>query len=178
MKIKVFLVLFLGVISQCAFAQKHMKFMGIPIDGNVDVFCEKLSQNGFVNNECSKDIISLKGLFYGEESLVDVHFDASTKIVYEVSVSIIKEMDFLTEKIQKSIMNAIEEKYKHKKETVNPKLMQYNYYIFDQFDPIGMIQTFIIGPYASESLKESMLSLTYIDVENYLMIERKKRNDI
>lgn len=148
--------------------------MGIPINGDIYSFSKKLEQKGFLKGEDEMNGgSSFDGRFFGEEAYVDVHFDPETKIVYEVSVSIIKKYSWELIKIQKDIMETIEEKYTCEKEIKNVQLNQFDYYLYERYNPIGMIQTFIL-----DLRSESMLSISYLDVENYLNIENKKRNDV
>ena len=80
--------------------------------------------------------------------------------------------------IQRDYLKAVEDKYKFEKKVINQQLYQYDYYIFDGFDPIGLIQTFIVDSNTIQSTKEAMLSISYVDVENYMEYENRKRNDI
>lgn len=177
---KIIILLFLLVeFCQLSLAQKHMKFMGIPIDGNVSSFCNSLANKGFTKqNRATKEIVTFKGDFFGQDAIVDVNFDPNSKIVYSVNVSIVKNFGFELTVIQKEIMDIIEEKYSVKKELKNSQLKQFDYYILDGLDPIGMIQTYILDSQTIESLNESMLTIIYLDVENYLKIANRKRNDI
>ena len=75
-------------------------------------------------------------------------------------------------------MKGVEDKYKYERKVVNPQLYQYDYYIFDGFDPIGLIQTFIVDSNSVPTTQEAMLSISYVDIENYMNYENRKRNDI
>ena len=173
---KCIVVLCMGLISQCAFSQKHMKFMGIPIDGTINSFCEQLVEHGFMRDKnAPENMHCFIGKFYGEDANIDVEYDSYTQNVHSVAVSIIKKSTLFLYPIQRDILKAIEEKYKFRKDLVNPQLYQYDYYIFDDFDPIGLIQTFVIG---SDTPQGAMLNITYRDVENWLIMENRKNNDI
>lgn len=169
-------VLHMGLISQSAFSQKHMKFMGIPIEGTINIFCEQLLERGFIRDKSAPDNMHcFIGKFYGEDANIDVEYDPYTQIVHSVAVSIIKKSTLFLYPIQRDVLKAIEEKYKFKKDLVNPELYQYDYYIFDDYDPIGLIQTFVIG---SDTPQGAMLNITYRDVDNWLTMENRKNNDI
>lgn len=178
MKAKFILCLLFLISCLFSFSQKHMKFMGIPIDGNVYSFCEKLKAKGFVKNEEGNNIISYMGTFYGESAYIDVTYDPSNKNVYQVSASIIKQYPISLYSIQRDIMKAIEDKYKYRKEVKDVSISSYDYYIFDEFEPVGMIQTYILDMSKLQRTGESMLSISYLDVENYMKFEEKKRGDI
>lgn len=163
----------------CTYSQKHMGFMGIPIDGNANSFVNKLREKGF-----SKDIedipnaYCLTGKFYGEDANIQVDYAYDTHTVYSVTVYIVKRTGLALYSIQRDFLKAVEEKYKFKKETINSQLYQYDYYIYDGFDPVGLIQTFIVDSKTIQTAKEAMLSITYLDIENYMNYENRKRNDI
>ena len=42
------LVLFLCSFAICGFAQEHLSFKGIPIEGSMTAFCQKLKAKGFI----------------------------------------------------------------------------------------------------------------------------------
>ena len=178
-------VLFLFVSISMLNAQpvKHMKFMGIPIDGNAISFCQKLKEKGFSkdvddNEGNPSNAYCFKGNFYGEDAHIQVDYTHDSHTVYSVTVYIIKRTALALYPIQRDYLKAVEAKYRFKKKVINPQLYQYDYYIFDGFDPIGLIQTFIIDSNTIESTKNAMLSISYVDVENYLKYENRKRNDI
>lgn len=182
MKLRIFVACIVMMIPLCMLSQKHMKFMGIPIDGNAYSFCQKLEEKGFLmdrdgGNE-SMDVCSFIGKFYGEDAHIDVEYTHDTHIVYSVTVSIIKSSALSLYSIQRDYLRAVEEKYKYEKNTLDPQLYKYDYYIYDGYDPVGMIQTFIVSPDTFQSMTEAMLSITYLDVENYMNYEKRKRNDI
>lgn len=153
--------------------------MGIPIDGNVYSFGELLKEKGFSKDpKETESTITFTGKFYDENAYIDVTFDNSNKIVYEVSVSIIKSLAFELTAVQRDIMQTIEDKYVCKKDTKDASLYQYDYYIFEDNAPIGMIQTYILDTSLFKPGGESMLTISYIDVENYMKYEERKRKDI
>ncbi len=172
-------LLFLFTASVCCFSQKHFKFMGIPINGNVNTFCEKLKSKGF-----SKDVGEVKnayclvGKFYDEEANLQVNYDPSNGVVYSITVYIIKGSLLAVHPTQRDILKAVEDKYIFEKKEINPQLYQYDYYIYDGLDPIGLIQTFIVDSRTIPTTKEAMLNITYTDIENFLNYENRKRNDI
>lgn len=176
---RIYLFIIATILSLNLFSQTHMKFMGVTMDGNINVFCDKLISLGLkLDDEQLKNAVCLKGKFYNEDAFFQVDYDTDTKDVYSVSVNIIKKYGFENCTLQRDILKAVEEKYTYKKETKSRELYQYDYYIFDGYDPVGLIQTFIIDPQIIPSAKESMLNITYVDVENYLKFENRKRNDI
>lgn len=182
MKLRISTLCIVMIIPLYMLSQKHMKFMGIPMDGNAYSFCQKLEGKGFLKDKDggneSLNVCSYIGKFYGEDANIDVEYTHDTHIVYSVTVSIIKSTALSLYSIQRDYLRAVEEKYKFEKNVIDPQLYKYDYYIYDGYDPVGMIQTFIVSPDMVQSMREAMLSITYLDVENYMNYENRKRNDI
>ncbi len=174
------IILCLCFFYQYSYGQKHMKFMGIDIDGNVEQFCANLLKlNRFTREKANiPNAYCFVGKFYDEEASIRVEFDSDTKNVHSVAVDIVKDMFIEAYPIQRDILKAIEDKYTFKKEVINEKLYQYDYYIFDDIHPIGLIQTYIVDSNFIPSAKGALLNITYIDVDNILKHENRKRKDI
>ena len=86
-------VLFLAIaflLSITASAQtEHLKFKGIPIDGDFKAFAQKLVQKGFKQVEATPDGIILTGTFMATPGVtVVVYPDPSTKAVSAVAAMI------------------------------------------------------------------------------------------
>lgn len=172
-------LLFLLITLQYCFSQNHMKFMGVPIDGNVHSFCQKLISKGFVKDKGNvQNAYCLIGRFYDEDANIQVDYDPNNNIVYSVTVYIIKNSLITAYPVQRDILKAIENKYKYEKKTISPELYQYEYYIYEDSNFTGMIQTFIVDSKTIPTTKEAMISITYTDVDNYLNYENRKRKDI
>ena len=179
MKRRIFTFFIVLLIPLFVSSQKHMRFMGIPIDGSANLFCQKLMEKGFSKDkEEVANAHCFIGKFYGEDANIQVDYTHDTHIVYSVTVYIIKHSALSLYPIQRDFLKAVEDKYKFKKETINPQLYQYDYYIFDGLDPVGLIQTFIVDSKTIQATREAMLSITYLDVENYMDYENRKREDI
>lgn len=156
-----------------------MKFMGIPIDGKVSTFCNKLEGLGFYKDTGDVPNASCYvGTFYGEDAYVQVNYTHDTRTVYSVNVYIVKKSALVLYPILRDYLKGVEDKYKYDKKVINPQLHQYDYYIFDGLDPIGLIQTVIVDSNSVPMTQEAMLSIMYVDMENYMNYEKRKRNDI
>ncbi|MBR1415943.1 MAG: hypothetical protein IJ570_08805 [Prevotella sp.] len=166
--------------SLCGMSQKHMAFMGIPIDGDARLFRQKLvDTKGFTRE--SEDVTNgycLIGKFYDEEANIQINYDPSNHIVYSVNVYIIKRSTLAVLTIQRDVLKAVEDKYRYEKRVIDSDLYQYDYYIMDGLEPIGIIQTFIVDSKTIPTTKEAMVTFTYVDGENYLNYESRKREDI
>lgn len=154
--------------------------MGIPIDGNVGSFCEKLKSKGFTKDVGDvENAYCFVGKFYDEDANLQVKYDPANQVVYSVTIYIVKDGSLLSVyPIQRDILKAVEDKYKFEKKVIDPQLYQYDYYIYEDYDFVGLIQTFIVDSKTIPTTKSAMLSLTYMDIENYLNYENRKRNDI
>lgn len=96
------------------------------------MFCKKLVEKGFrKDTEDVNNAYYFIGKFYGEDANIQVDYTHDTHIVYSVTVYIVKHSALSLYPIQRDFLKAVEDKYKFKKETVNPQLYQYDYYIFD-----------------------------------------------
>lgn len=84
---KILLTIILAFIALSASSQDaHLKFKGIPVDGNYKAFAQKLVAKGFRQVEISDDGIALVGNFMATpDVMVVVYPDPSTKVVYNVS---------------------------------------------------------------------------------------------
>lgn len=94
---KLIIVLFLLTICNHAFSQSqskqkvqdHMKFMGIPINGDIRIFAQKLVEKGFVVTEKfnrSNNCITLTGLFTAKQCTIFVYGTQTTQIAWRVKV--------------------------------------------------------------------------------------------
>lgn len=112
---KYLLITLLFLLSVACLAQStaHLKFKGIPIDGNFKDFAGKLIQKGFTEVEATSDGILLSGNFMARPNvLVGVYPDPTSKVVSGVS-AMIEAGDSWTmiEKEYNSIVDTYKEKY-------------------------------------------------------------------
>jgi len=84
------LVLLVAAIASTAFAADHYSFMGVPMDGRISQFCNKLvSQKGLkiVERDDERGVYTLSGRFAGYTNCEFYVFDNdNTKQVYQVDV--------------------------------------------------------------------------------------------
>ncbi len=108
----VMLVLTLGVMAQT----QHMKFMGIPLNGTISAFHQKLVAKG-----CKPDVEYNKtapvgsrhfiGTFFGEKALIIVYYNAKTKVVYRAKACIDRSSEDDIIRKYNEVKSALEEKY-------------------------------------------------------------------
>ena len=108
----VMLVLTLGVMAQT----QHMKFMGIPLNGTISAFHQKLVAKG-----CKPDVEYNKtapvgarlftGTFFGENARIYVYYNAKTKVVYRAKACIERSSEDGIIQQYNEVKSALEEKY-------------------------------------------------------------------
>lgn len=78
------LILFSFAIA--SFAQEHLSFKGIPIEGSMTSFCQKLKAKGFTPIGSDNNITMFTGDFTGKKSTVGVIASDDNKNVFSVAV--------------------------------------------------------------------------------------------
>lgn len=105
----------LCLLVYCASAQQHMKFMGIPIDGNINNFTTKLKAKGATispnNKYAGKGLRIFDGEFYDRPCEFAVRYNKKTGTVYEVLTIIKSDTRHYLENLMEEIKNVIEDKY-------------------------------------------------------------------
>lgn len=69
---RILLTLALSLIMVGAYAQEHLSFKGIPIEGTMSSFCQKLKSKGFTAIGSQNNIRGFTGDFTGREATVGV----------------------------------------------------------------------------------------------------------
>ena len=90
---KTIVTLLLSLFCMIVQGQTHMKFMGIPLNGNVELFTQKLKAKGLTcdvaKTKASPSGVKIyKGVFMGEDSEFMICFNPKDKNVFAVEVSI------------------------------------------------------------------------------------------
>lgn len=93
------------------FTQDHLKFKGIPIDNNINVFSKELIKQGFTLSESKGNMIILKGEFVGKQCDVYIVGTKKTLLTWKVYISFNKE----------SSWNSLKSKYNELKEQFTAK---------------------------------------------------------
>lgn len=84
---RLILTLALTVLCLSAAAQGHIEFEGIPVDGPLTDFVDKLAASGFSEHGSGDTGAILKGKLYGRECTVIVKATPESGIVYAVNVT-------------------------------------------------------------------------------------------
>ena len=105
----------LFVIICCLFSimiqaqTEHLKFMGIPLDGSITAFQNKLQAKGIKYDAEGSRLLKVgcrcfKGTFSGEEADFYVYYNERTKIVYRAK-AVIKCLSKKMQKINSTHLN-------------------------------------------------------------------------
>lgn len=84
---KTFIALMLLLSASCGYAQEHLSFKGIPIEGSLNAFCQKLKSKGFVETDILDSNTRLfKGPFTGRQVTVGIAATDDGQDVFSVIV--------------------------------------------------------------------------------------------
>ena len=81
------ITLLLLAVTMSAFAEDHLKFMGIPIDGPLQNFCQALEKKNFQQEKMQDDRAKYEGSFTGKPAYVIVEATPKTQTVCDVLVA-------------------------------------------------------------------------------------------
>ena len=181
-----FLFLFLScLISISIYSQNdHIKFMGIPLNGSIDQFQNKLLSKGIKYDAKASKILesatrAYTGYFSGYKSRIMVYYDEKTKIVYRAK-AIIENYD------KDSRNNAYEDlkkklvlKYgeiKYEGEHNNYPAIGITVYD-DRYNILGSVSLFMSDP-IYEYMNEYYLHVDYEDLINSNKHENNTMDDL
>ena len=83
---KIFITLAVFFAAVSVMAQEHLSFKGIPIEGSMSEFCQKLKTKGFTSIGQENNISLFTGDFTGREATVGVTATDDGKNVFAVVV--------------------------------------------------------------------------------------------
>lgn len=70
----------------CMYSQEHLAFKGIPIEGSMTSFCQKLQAKGLIKRGATNNITLFTGDFTGKQATIGVGATADGKNVHSVIV--------------------------------------------------------------------------------------------
>ena len=185
---KMIVTLMLSLFCMIVQGQTHMKFMGIPLNGNVELFTQKLKAKGLTcdvaKTKASPSGVKIyKGLFMGEDSEFMIFFNPKDKNVFAAEVS----MEFSSLELAKTpfanILEQLKEKYsKAIVDVMNDsdgKEEGFQFYVPDAEEKkmLGLIMQKLIKP-DGVFQRKYLISLFYCDVENFKKSENKNYEDL
>jgi len=108
----VVLTMTLGAMAQ----SQHLKFMGIPLNGTISAFHQKLVAKGYkpdveVNKRSRPGSRYFKGTFFGSEAVVYVYYNPKTKIVYRAKAVLKYTSEGIMQSVYQELKVALGEKY-------------------------------------------------------------------
>jgi len=83
---KLILIIVVAFATLAAAAQQHLSFKGIPIEGSMDSFCQKLQAKGFTKLGSDNNITLFDGDFTGRHAIIGVGASNDGKNVHSVAV--------------------------------------------------------------------------------------------
>lgn len=83
---KIIIVLFYFMTLTVAAQESHLDFMGIPIDGNINTFVQKLEKKGLIKSKANDKAVILEGTFAGKNAKVFALNTLKSKTVWKVVV--------------------------------------------------------------------------------------------
>ena len=93
---KILISLFAFLASINIIAQEHLSFKGIPIEGSMTEFCQKLKSKGFISIGKDNNISLFSGDFTGRKATVGVSATDDGKNVFAVVVLLNSEKEWKT----------------------------------------------------------------------------------
>lgn len=177
---KLLALLFLMLTITCH--AQHMKFLGIPIDGTINQFTQKLSTKGIkVHPNNARDSGIANRIFYGQfmnkQAEILVWFNPKTKIVHTVKVILYGKSYEETKQMYDDVSEVIKNKY-NVQSTETGKLTDgtetYDYTI--QNDSKKAIGWIILAKEYKHG--NDWLSIFYRDAVNFEKDEASKYDDI
>lgn len=155
-----------------AFSEKHLKFLGFPIDGTVNEYASKLKTKGFYvspdNEYASKGLRVMEGPFLGNTETFGLHYDPDTKIMY----SVVFIHSFFKEEDAKELYDKLESllREKHNEDTYKSPLTG-SFVSSCSFQSNKGIITLAIF----ERDYDYQVKMTYCDRINYKPVYKKQR---
>ena len=101
---KKILLLLMLMPSMLAYAQHHLKFKGVEMNGSIIAFADSLKKKGFIVDDQDENIIWMKGTFVNEDVNIGILSTPKTHIVCRLIVVFNKKDDWYSLKSQYNIL--------------------------------------------------------------------------
>lgn len=183
-KLSLFLLVTLFVLP--AIAQKeHLKFMGIPLNGTITQFQNKLAAKGIkVDSKLNKNLQAgcraFTGIFSGEKAQIFVYYNNTTKVVYRAKAVIEYSNGQRGEDKLSEYKSLLKTKYPTGIGTDSEQDGHPSYSLIlrdEDFNRLGLIGLYITN--SGYSFIETVgLHIDYEDYLNVLANESKKMDDL
>lgn len=186
-KFKTILFLILLLFLNNSVYGQHLKFKGIPIDGNIEAFSKQLINKGYKialnNKKAKKGTRIFDGDFFGESAQLYVKYDQKTYNVYCVMVAYQNTSYNFISNLKNKIEKVICEKYiqnhhKDQGKTGIPLIVYNIYNSQDDDDKLFLGQISLNENEESYADKTYFLCVGYTDRINYAKAQRSLNDDI
>lgn len=180
----------LALFAAVSFAQqKHLKFMGIPIDGTITQFQKKLEAKGCtaikgLNSYLPVGQRAFAGTFVGKQAQICAFYDSDTKIVYRVKVYYPDLSDDMADQEYSRIKAMLVKKYADsfwsaeddsgKIFSLSPKRWAVDMY--SREDALGDIDVYVLED--EEHSYETFRFSLHIDYMDYINYDRHESNEL
>lgn len=178
---KIYIIFTFCLLFTCPLVAQHLSFKGIPIDGQITLFQNRLSNNGFTySSSDSKKAPAgervFKGKYNGHNASLSVFFNRKTNEVYEVELSIESDrIDIIQNELDKIRKNIeTQNAYFPEHDIEDGRNLHYRYHILMKSANPEIIGTIHIKPtyaylfdeYGNRVQTLYVLQLNYEDKEN------------
>lgn len=190
MKRIVFYLLF-SFLAISVNAQKHLAFMGFPLDGSITAFQQKLATKNVIPDDVVNDgtipgALFYKGTFSSDNAQIIVYFNPTTKNVYRAKACIMSTVESQILKKLGEYKEMLIEKYSPSFTENNEQdgYPSYTIPIFikeveeDEKSLIGTISLYISKLYQVHGNYQYTLHLDYTDVINIIKNEEERKIDL
>lgn len=176
------MIIFAILMTVTVYSQ-HLKFMGVPIDGNINSFAAKMTAKGFTisprNKYTGPGVRVMRGTFFDQSADIWISYNTSTKNVYSVRVQFYSGDRDVCESFMKDIKDIIESKYTCISDTGKTNAgddVDIYFIVNEEKTLLGYIY---IGIDDADSMDIGYnLNLTYQDWKNTEKNESSRSNDI
>lgn len=180
---KLVITLLFSLVTLLSYAQtEHVQFMGIPINGTINQFQQKLQAKGIKYDQAASREVGVgtrvfKGIFAGEDSQFFVAYIPKSKIVYYVGVVIKCYSEDVAQSKLNKFKSLLEDKYVYWEEMSTTDGLCYIIPSKNFTDAIGSVRlwyeydpTIYPNPYT--------LYVKYTDYANSILYENSISGDI
>lgn len=179
---KTIILMTLCLVAFCCPVQaQHFKFMGIPLNGTITQFQQKLANKGIKYDKTLSAQLSIgtrafSGTFAGEEATIYVYYNPSTKIVYSAKAVIDCSSESISDNKYSEMKSLLSSKYIYAEteEGYKEGHEKMTYYIYD--DGITSYNT-LHGVIVLYVTKAEYSSIRFLHIEYADIINGKKNND-
>lgn len=178
MKKFVIALILLGALSVCEANGQHLKFLGIPLDGQISEFDKQLQKKGYKRDYSDDDAVGRKvydGSFLGEKAKIVVYYNEKLNKVYSAKAY----YSNLSEKHAK-------EKFENIKSLLIKKYPNAEYKDYMDTDYLPQFAVFLLEGMINVYLRKWSYSqndiysthIEYSDRQNYLTDEETNMDDL